>query len=394
MFRDKTLLGLISAVFLMMVGVGMIVALLPQRIVDLDGNGQSVGYLASAFAISYIVLQVPIGTLSDKLGFKPFLILGYLLCFITGLSFYFSSSSIMIFLSRLLQGAGEAPIWALAPALLSLKFPLAKGKVMGMYNAVIHLGLTVGPILGVLLAKVWKANEVFLVYAILCLLGAVIIYLFVDNSNKRDIKLNNSVDFNNIFKLISDRQALLALVGITLYGAGYGIFLTSIPTFLLQDKGFSSVYIGIFFSLFYVAISISQVITGSLSDKFGPNLFMIIGLILAAVGIFAVPLLGSSWILIILTFASLGLGIFYLASMAFLNETVAESLKGTISGAYYLFWGIGMFFGPPVLSMIAQYITFKLALVAYALILIITASGMAIILNSKRGVPNRTYVKE
>ncbi|MCC5468305.1 MFS transporter [Pelosinus baikalensis] len=394
MFRDKTLLGLISAVFLMMVGVGMIVALLPQRIVDLDGNGQSVGYLASAFAISYIVLQVPIGTLSDKLGFKPFLILGYLLCFITGLSFYFSSSSIMIFLSRLLQGAGEAPIWALAPALLSLKFPLAKGKVMGIYNAVIHLGLTVGPILGVLLAKVWKANEVFLVYAILCLLGAVIIYLFVDNANKRDIKLNNSVDFNNIFKLISDRQALLALVGITLYGAGYGIFLTSIPTFLLQDKGFSSVYIGIFFSLFYVAISISQVITGSLSDKFGPNLFMIIGLILAAVGIFAVPLLDSSWILIMLTFASLGLGIFYLASMAFLNETVAESLKGTISGAYYLFWGIGMFFGPPVLSMIAQYITFKLALVAYALILIITASGMAIILNSKRGVPNRANVKK
>ncbi|EIW18739.1 MULTISPECIES: MFS transporter [Pelosinus] len=394
MFRDKTLLGLISAVFLMMVGVGMIVALLPQRIIDLDGNGQSVGFLASTFAISYIVLQVPIGTLSDKLGFKPFLILGYLLCFITGFFFYISSSSIMIFLSRFLQGAGEAPIWALAPALLSLKFPLAKGKVMGMYNAVIHLGLTIGPILGVLLAKVWKANEVFLVYAILCLLGAVIIYLFVDSANKRDIKLNKSVDFNNIFKLISDRQALLALVGITLYGAGYGIFLTSIPTFLLQDKGFSSVYIGIFFSLFYVAISISQVVTGSLSDKFGPNLFMIIGLILAAVGIFSVPLLDSSWILIMLTFASLGLGIFYLASMAFLNETVAESLKGTISGAYYLFWGIGMFFGPPVLTMIAQYITFKLALVAYAVILIITASGMAIIMNSKRSVPNRAYVKE
>nr|WP_007954538.1 MFS transporter [Pelosinus fermentans] len=130
MFRDKTLLGLISAVFLMMVGVGMIVALLPQRIVDLDGNGQSVGYLASAFAISYIVLQVPIGTLSDKLGFKPFLILGYLLCFITGLSFYFSSSSIMIFLSRLLQGAGEAPIWALA-CFVIIKISSCKGKSNG-----------------------------------------------------------------------------------------------------------------------------------------------------------------------------------------------------------------------------------------------------------------------
>ena len=125
MFKDKTLLGLVVAVVLMMIGVGMVVTLLPQRVVDLDGNGRSVGYIASAFAFSYLLLQVPIGRLSDKIGFKPLLIAGYLLCFLTGLVFYFATSSNMIFFARLLQGAGEAPVWALAPALLSLRFPLA-----------------------------------------------------------------------------------------------------------------------------------------------------------------------------------------------------------------------------------------------------------------------------
>jgi MFS family permease len=34
--------------------------------------------------------------------------------------------------------------------------------------------------------------------------------------------------------------------------------------------------------------------------------------------------------------------------MAYLNEGVSDSLKGTISGAYYLFWGLGYFLGPLV----------------------------------------------
>ncbi len=79
-----------------------------------------------------------------------------------------------------------------------------------------------------------------------------------------------------------------------------------------------------------------------------------------------------------LTIASLGLGVFYLASMIFLNETVDESFKGTISGAYYLFWGIGMFLGPPALSVISSYSGYTISLTVYALLFIIVAVAMAI----------------
>jgi len=58
-YRDRTLIGLNLAVFLMMLGVGMIVALLPQRVIDLTGSSDTVGYLASAFAVSYIMFNYP-----------------------------------------------------------------------------------------------------------------------------------------------------------------------------------------------------------------------------------------------------------------------------------------------------------------------------------------------
>jgi MFS family permease len=82
----------------MMLGVGMIVALLPQRVLNLTGQASSVAYLTSAFAFSYVLLQVPYGNLSDRLGFKRFLMIGYLLCALAGMLYYFARSVNLILL--------------------------------------------------------------------------------------------------------------------------------------------------------------------------------------------------------------------------------------------------------------------------------------------------------
>ena len=42
--------------------------------------------------------------------------------------------------------------WALGPAVLSIAYPEKKGAVIGFYNAACHLGLTFGPILGIMTA--------------------------------------------------------------------------------------------------------------------------------------------------------------------------------------------------------------------------------------------------
>lgn len=379
MGQKKTLIGLNLSVFMMMLGVGMTMAILPKKIIDLTGSGSTVGYLASAFALSYIVLQVPIGNLSDKLGFKFFLLSGYLICFITGLLYYLSNSANLIFLGRIFQGAGEAPIWALAPALLSIKFPDSKGKVMGVYNAAIHIGLTIGPILGIAVLEIWTGNQAFLFYAFVCLIGAIITLFSVENVNKNEVTDKENMNFKNMLTLLSDRNTFVALAGITLYGAGYGIFLTIIPGFLISVKGFSQTFIGVFFSLFYVAISLSQIITGHLSDKMGREIFMIIGLIIAALGLGIFPSLSQPLISIVLTLTSLGLGVFYLSSMAFLNEIVPNSLKGTITGAYYLFWGIGFFFGPILIGKLGEFPGFNKGFYVYAIALILEVVTMTFI---------------
>ena len=48
---------------------------------------------------------------------------------------------------------------------------------------------------------------------------------------------------------------------------------------------------------------------------------------------------------------SVGLGVFCVSALAWLNNSVEDSLKGTISGTFYFFWGIGFFSGPLILTI-------------------------------------------
>lgn len=347
MSEHRVLVVVSLAATLLMVGVGMIVALLPQRVLDLSGSLPQVGYLASAFALSYLMLQLPIGRLADRLGAKPFLLLGYALCCLSGLAFFRAGSPETLFLGRFIQGAGEAPVWALGPALLSLAHPRAKGRAIGIYNAAIHIGLTMGPLLGLLLFPAGAATSAFLIFAALCFCGGVTILVFLPGVPfPATAAIGKAPSLGDLARLLKTREPLLTLLGILLYGAGYGIFVSVLPAFLALAKGFDGCAVGLFFALFYVAISISQLIVGPLSDRYGRRAFMIAGLAMAAPGFAGFALFSYPWVFAPLALASFGLGVFCVTSMAYLNECVPDSLNATISGSYYLSWGLGYFLGP------------------------------------------------
>ncbi len=357
MEKRISIIGLNLSVFLFMFGVGMIVPLLPQKIITFTGSLKTVGYLASAFAVPFVLLQFPIGRLSDRYGFRRFLLSGYLICSASGLMYCFSNTQEMVFLGRLLQGIGEAPLWALAPALLSMLYPGAKGKVIGFYNASLHLGLTVGSAFGILMAGVWVKNEPFVLFALFGVLGAFLIFVTVKDPRADacvyDAALD-TMDTSGLKKLLAHPGMLAVFSGIILYGAGYGISLTVLPGFLIQEKGFTQAQVGGFFTLFYIGISLSQIITGPISDRHGRTKTMIRGLLMIAAGLWMFP--GrDGWVMYPWLFVtSFGLGVFCVSALSWLNNSVGDSLKGTISGAFYLFWGIGFFVGPAVLGAFGE----------------------------------------
>ena len=347
MSGSRVLIVVSLAASLLMVGVGMIVALLPRRVLDLSGSLQDVGYLASVFALSYLLLQLPLGRLADRLGVKAFLVLGYAVCCVSGMVFFHAGSAEAILLGRFIQGAGEAPVWALGPALLSLAYPQARGKAIGIYNAAIHAGLTVGPLLGILLFPMGDGSLPFLLFAALCFAGGVTVLLLLPRASRTSGRVvRETPRLRDLARLFKARGPLLTLSGILLYGAGYGVFISVLPASLALSKDFGAMSTGLFFALFYAAISAAQLIAGPLSDRQGRRPYMIAGLAMAALGFASFAPFPQPWTYAPLALASLGLGVFGVASMAYLSECVPGSLKATVSGSYYLAWGLGYLLGP------------------------------------------------
>jgi MFS family permease len=355
MFRDRTFLGLNIAVFFMMIGVGMVVAILPEKIMEQTGSGETAGFLASAFAVSYILFQIPMGILADRIGVKPLLVGGYCVCCGAGILYYTAHTPGLIFMGRFIQGIGEVPVWALVPALLAVKFPGMRARAMGIYTAVFHMGLATGPVLGLVFRKALGEIGIFLVYAGLCLAGALVLQATV-TAGKAKGQVEKFPMMKNIrtaFRIIFSKH-LIPLTGISLHGMGYGAFITVIPVFLMHHRHFSPSAMGVFFTLFYLSVCVSQFCTGPLSDAFGRKKFMVAGLWMAAAGLAVFPSLDQGAAMTILGGASLGFGMFYLSSLAYLNEAVPDSEKGTVSGVYFLFWGMGYFGGPLIISLMEK----------------------------------------
>ena len=354
MAKNNSVPAVNAAVFLLMVGVGLIVALLPRRLMELSASVSDVGMLASAYAIPNVLLQIPVGRLSDRFGFKSFLVCGYLLCALAGFLYFLADTPWLYFSGRFLQGIAEVPIWALAPALLSVQRASEKGKFMGMYNASLHCGLTLGGLLSIISASMWPARGPFLMFTGLSLLGGMITLAFVRDPKPGAGRHTPAVDSAGVRSLLADRVSLLVFCGITLYGAGYGIFITIIPAFLISTKGGSQSTVGVFFALFYIGLSLSQLLAGPWSDRRGRQPAMLSGLLLAALGLAVFHACRYPLFIVFLALAGLGLGLFCVSSMAFMNERVPRSMKGTISGAFFFFWGAGYFCGPLLLGQLGR----------------------------------------
>jgi MFS family permease len=327
------------------------VAVMPRHYVALSGSPHTVGSLAAAFAITYLMVQLVVGRLADRYGFRRFIIAGYFICAAAGVCFYISADAFMLILGRLIQGVGEAPAWSLAPAVLAHQDPARPDRLIGTYSAVLHVGLALGPALGILCRFIWPEESVFAVFAGLCFCGGWILI----GSLRADTPCGGAQHQPSYPRELpgeaaEDRTIMAVLLGVALYGAGYGAFLTVIPVYLQAAKGFGETGIGLFFSGFYVAIGLAALLTGLLSDRIGPRRSMTAGLAAAAIAIAFLPAAEGMILRGLLFTSMLALGIFGMSSLGYLNALAAPERKGTYAGFYFLAWGLGMFLGPLVIG--------------------------------------------
>ncbi|MCI0820193.1 MAG: MFS transporter, partial [Chloroflexi bacterium] len=82
--RTATLATLFLAVFIALLGLGIVIPLLPIYADGLGASGIMIGLMVAGFSISRGVLQPLVGSMSDKHGRKRFLVAGLLIYSVVG----------------------------------------------------------------------------------------------------------------------------------------------------------------------------------------------------------------------------------------------------------------------------------------------------------------------
>jgi len=145
----KNILILSFTLLVVMLGYGMIQPIIPFLITSLGASGKDMGLLASVYASMQLVCAPFWGTLSDRMGRKPVLLIGVLGYAIAIFIFGLSTRFWMLFVARTFSGVLSSATMPTAMAYLSDNLPeKERGSAMGKLGAAVGLGVVLGPLLG------------------------------------------------------------------------------------------------------------------------------------------------------------------------------------------------------------------------------------------------------
>jgi EmrB/QacA subfamily drug resistance transporter len=146
---------------------------LPSIGKELSLHAIMLGWIVTAFGLSSASLLVPFGRIADIYGRKKILTWGTAIITLSSLFAGMANSAAMLISCRVFQGVGGAMVVGTAAALLITVFPAnERGRVLGINAAAVYMGMSLGPILGGVLAQHLGWRSIFFLSAFL---GCVVI---------------------------------------------------------------------------------------------------------------------------------------------------------------------------------------------------------------------------
>jgi MFS family permease len=347
--------------FVDMVGVLIVIPLLPFYVTSLAGNGLVVaGYdvgvgqltalLVSAFTVAQLVSAPMWGRFSDRHGRRPALIIALAASAVAYVIFGFSTSLFVLFLSRVVQGAGGGTTGVIQAYVADATRPEDRAKSLGWLSAATNAGVALGPVIGS-----WSQHlgprAPGLIAAALCTVNIVFAWTYLRESQQASTTATGTHRAAAAPRRSGD--AVMRVVThpgepssrlITIYAVSIGAFQgvnSILALFLARRYGVTATTIGYFFAYVGVLSVVTRaVFLGPLVDRFGEAQLSRIGIVFLAIGLGTLPLTHSLWQLALAVGCMpLGAAFTFPCVTAMLSRVVSGSERGLYMGVQQTFGG-------------------------------------------------------
>lgn len=349
----RNLYILTFVLFVVMLGYGIVVPILPFYIKSMGAGGMELGLLVASYAITRLIFSPIWGSLSDRIGRKPVLIIGILGYAITMVWFGLATQLWMLFAARILSGILSS---ATAPTTMAYigdsTTEKQRGGGMGLLGAAGAIGTILGPAFGGFLGEETLSMP-FFVAAGLAALSLLLALRFLPESLPADERVQPE-KAKTVANLRVWTQAVHAPLGglllLTLISTcGLMIYANVFGLYALERFQYGTAEVGMILIVLGLVSALAQgLLAGPLTERLGDETVIKAGLLATGLS-YGLMLLANDTLTILLTTAFFGLVVsLQMPALSSLTSRRANVPQGIAMGLSNSFVSLGRIAGPLV----------------------------------------------
>ncbi|CDN53388.1 TetA [Neorhizobium galegae bv. officinalis bv. officinalis str. HAMBI 1141] len=353
---NRSLIVIFTAIVLDAVGIGLIFPILPSLLQDVthtENVAPYIGIMTALYAVMQFIFAPVLGSLSDRLGRRPVLLISLAGAAINYLFLAFAPSLWMLLLGRAIAGLTSANTSVAAAYITDISPEDKRARRFGLFNAMFGIGFIVGPILGGALGDYWLRLP-FMAAAMLNACNLLLAFFILPESRapKREKIDLGALNPLSPLRWVFSVKSLLPLIFIffvfSATGEAYG---TSWALWGSDAFRWNGLWIGLSLGTFGVCQTLAQAfLPGPAVKLLGERTAILTGVAGACIALTVMAFATESWMIfaIMPVFALGGIGVPALQSLA--TRQVDESQQGQFQGVLASAVSLASIVGPLAFS--------------------------------------------
>ena len=346
---DKTIFLVLVNLFIVFLGMGLVIPVMPTLMREMQLEGSTMGYLVAAFAFAQLLISPIAGKWVDSIGRKKLIVIGMFIFALSELLFGLGQDVKILYISRMLGGISAAFIMPAVTAFVADMTSLReRPKAMGYVAAAISAGFIIGPGIGGFLAE-HGTRLPFFFAALLGLLGSIFSLVILKEPKRPDVKESNTDKpvVKSGFRKVLGPIYLIPMMIIFVSSFGLAAFETVYSLFVDYKFAFTPKDIAIIITISGVLGVIAQVLTfDRIVEKIGEIRLIQICMGVSAIFIFAMIKVSSYWSILIVTFVIFLMFDLIRPALTTYLSKMAGNEQGFVGGLNSTFTSIGNIIGP------------------------------------------------
>ena len=253
MQRKHALTFVTITVFLDTIGFGIIVPIMPEYLTQLAGIDLSAasaisGYLMVSFAVTNFLFAPLLGSLSDRYGRRPVLMLSLFFYGVSYLIAGFATALWVLFIGRFLTGITSAT-YATASALIAdVSPPEQRAQNFGLLGLAFGLGFIFGPTIGGILGA-WDLRAPFFVAAALTFINTAYGFFFLKETlsadNRRAFELRRANPLGALRQIKRYPILLGLIIGMFIFNIGHHVYPANWNFYAIEKFRWTPIEVGL-----------------------------------------------------------------------------------------------------------------------------------------------------